>query len=414
VARRGDLAAARAAAARSLRASYRYGFVSHAQLEPQNCTAWLREGDLEIWAPTQTPASARRIAANVAGVAESRVRVHQLRAGGGFGRRLMNDYVAEAAAIARRVNAPVKLQWRREDDMQHDFFRAGGVHHLGGDLDAAGRLVGWSNHFVSFTADGKRPVSGGAVAEDLFPHPFVDNLDVGHTLLPWRKPCGAWRAPGSNVFGFAYQSFLHELSVAAGRDHLAFLLDLLGTARWLEPGNARALHTGRAANVLRSAAERGGWGGPVEPGRGLGLAFYFSHAGHFAEVADVSVNAAKELTVHRVTVVGDVGPIINLSGAENQCEGSVLDGLSAMLGQECLIENGRATPDNFDRYPLLRMSRTPAIDVHFLKSDFPPTGLGEPALPPLAPAVANAIFAATGDRIRTLPISHAGYTLAAG
>jgi isoquinoline 1-oxidoreductase beta subunit len=346
----------------------------------------------------------------VLGIPESKITLHQLRIGGGFGRRLVNDWLCETAAIARRVAAPVMLTWTREDDMEHDFFRAGGFHALKGAVDAKGRLAAWQDHFITFTHDGKGPVSGGYVSPQVFPGELIDNYRLSQTMLPWSTPCGAWRAPGSNVFGFVVQSFLHELAVAAGRDHLEFLLEVLGPPRWLEPGNAWSLHTGRAADVIRLAAEKAGWGARMPPGRGLGLAFYFSHAGHVAEVAEVSVEANRALRVHRVTVAADVGPIVNRSGAENQCEGAVIDGLSAMLAQQITHENGRVREINLDRYPLLRMPQAPRVEVHFIESDHPPTGLGEPALPPLAPAVCNAIFAATGQRVYELPLSKAGFT----
>jgi len=186
----------------------------------------------------------------------------------------------------------------------------------------------------------------------------------------------------------------------------------MGAPRWFQAGNEHSLNTGRAAGVIRRAAQAADWGKPLPEGSGRGLAFHFSHAGHFAEIAEVSVDARRKLRVQRVTVVGDVGPVINLSGAENQCQGAVIDGLSAALGLEITIENGRVQQTNFDHYPILRMRQAPErIDVHFIQSDFPPTGLGEPALPPIAPAVCNAIFAATGERIRTLPLSKAGITI---
>ena len=406
----GDVDAALAGAAQRLESFYTYHFASHAQLEPQNCVAWHRDGAVELWAPTQTPQRGIANVANALGIPPDRVTVHQTRCGGGFGRRLYNDFMCEAAAIAARTDAPVKLQWTREDDMSHDLFRAGGFHQLEGGLDANGKISGFRDHFITF-ATGGRPVSGGGLRPDVFPAGLVDDLRFEQTALDWSTRCGAWRAPGSNVFGFVLQSFVHELAVAAGRDHLEVLLEVLGEPRWLEPGNPRALHTGRAADVVRLAAEKAGWGREMPPGRGLGLAFYFSHAGHVAEVADVSVDADRRVKVHRVTVAADVGPIINLSGAENQLEGSVIDGLSTMADLSVTFEDGRVEQSNFDRYAMLRMPDAPEVDVHFVASDYPPSGLGEPGLPPLAPAVCNAVFAATGHRIRTLPISAEGFSI---
>ena len=414
----GDVERAFGEAAETVESEYTYHFVSHAQLEPQNCTAWYQDSKVELWAPTQTPASCITSVASTLGIPEDSVTVNQLRCGAGFGRRLVNDYASEAAAISQRISKPVKLTWTREDDMQHDFHRAGGHHVLKGAVDGDGHLSAWQQHFVSFThadstvvperyRDG--PVVGGGLKPSTFPGGLLENHRATQTLLPWGTPCGAWRAPGSNVFGFVVQSFLHELAVAANRDHLEFLLEVLGESRWLEEGNSWALHTGRAADVVERAAKEAGWGRSLPAGRGLGLAFYFSHAGHVAEVAEVSVTAAKKLTVHRVTVASDVGPIVNRSGAENQVEGSVIDGLSTMLAQKVTHQRGSVKESNFHMYPLLRMPTVPEVDVHFIESDNPPTGLGEPALPPLAPAVCNAIYDATGDRIRTLPISEAGY-----
>ncbi len=406
----GDVDAALAAGAQRLESFYTYHFASHAQLEPQNCVARFTNGAVELWAPTQTPHRGIGNVANTLGIPPERVTVHQTRCGGGFGRRLYNDFMCEAAAIATRVDGPVKLQWTREDDMSHDLFRAGGFHQLEASLDGEGRISGLRDHFITF-ADRGRPVSGGSFRPGVFPAGLIDNLRLEETALEWRTRCGAWRAPFSNVFGFVIESFVHELATAAGRDHLEVMLEIFGEPRWLDPGNPRALHTGRAAGVVRLAAERAGWGRAMPAGRGLGLAFYFSHAGHVAEVAEVSVDAEKKIKVHRVTVAADVGPIINLSGAENQLEGSVIDGLSTMAGLAVTFENGRVEQSNFDAYPMLRMPETPEVDVHFVASDFPPSGLGEPALPPLAPAVCNAVFAATGHRIRTLPISEEGFSI---
>jgi isoquinoline 1-oxidoreductase beta subunit len=242
---------------------------------------------------------------------------------------------------------------------------------------------------------------------------LVPNYRVTQSLLPLGTPTGPWRAPRSNGIAFAVQSFLHELSAAAGRDHLEFLVDVMGEPRWLEPKTEFALNTERAIAVIKLAAEKAGWGRKLPEGRGMGLAFHFSHAGHFAEVAEVSVDRAKRLTVHQVTVAGDIGPIINMSGSLAQCEGAVIDGLSTMFGLEITIEAGRVQQSNYDRYPILRQGmHIPKIESHFIQSAYPPTGIGEPSLPPVAPAICNAIFAASGVRVRTLPLVKSGYTLA--
>jgi isoquinoline 1-oxidoreductase subunit beta len=407
----GEIDAAFERAKKRVEGFYVYPFVAHAPLEPQNTTASYRDGAIEIWAPTQTPDRALGDVARVLGLAPDRITIHQTRAGGGFGRRLINDPICEAAVISKEMGAPIKLEWTREDDMAHDFYRVGGFHALKGAVDEKGRLVAWQDHFISFSADGKEPVSGGNMDAAEFPALLLENVRLTQTLLPLQTPCGPWRAPRSNAIAFAVQGFLHELSAAAGRDHRDFLLELMGEPRWLKPGDPYALHTGRAVGVIRLACEKAGWGKKLPKGRGLGLAFHFSHAGHFAEVAEVSVDKRKKLTVHRVTVAGDIGPIVNLSGAENQCEGSVIDGLSTMLALELSLENGRIAPANFDGYRMLRIPNAPPVDVHFVESDFAPSGVGEPALPPLAPAVCNAIFAATGERVRQLPLTRSGYSV---
>ena len=409
VADSGEVASAFESAAVNVESRYAYHFISHAQLEPQNCTAWVRDGLAEVWAPTQMPGLGVRSLANVLGLPPSQIRVHQTRAGGGFGRRLVNDAMAEAAAISARAGLPVKLTWTREDDMRHDFYRVGGFHSLKGAVDRDGRLTAWQNHFVTFSHDEKKPVVGGDLPGSEFPAGLVDHYRLTQTMLPWHTPCGSWRAPGASAFAFPVQSFVHELAVAARRDPLEFLLEILGEPRWFEPRNGWSLNTGRAAVVVKRAAKEAGWGRTLPDGQGLGLAFHFSHAGHFAHVAQVSVSADKRLRVHRVTVAGDVGPIVNRSGAEAQVQGSVIDGISAMAGQKVTHENGRVEQTNYHRYPLLRMSQAPEVDVHFVESENRPSGLGEPALPPVAPAVCNAIFEASGYRIRTLPISEEGF-----
>lgn len=397
--------------AKPVEAFYQYPFVAHAPLEPQNTTASFKDGAVEIWSPTQTPEAGVKLVAEVLGIAPEKVTLHQTRVGGGFGRRLMNDYMCEAAAISKQAGVPVKLQWTRADDMHHDFFRVGGFHSFKGGLDKSGRLVAWHDHFITFTQDGERPTSGGDMSADEFPAQVLPNARLTQTKLKLQIPTGPWRAPRSCSIAFATQSFIHECAVSANRDHLEFLLEIMGEPRWLQQGNEFSLNTGRAAAVIKLAAEKAGWGNPLPKGRGLGLAFHFSHAGHFAEVAEVSVDANRKLTVHRVVVAGDIGPIINVSGAENQTEGAVIDGFSTAMGQEIGFENGRITQNNFDSYPLLRIANAPKVESYFIESDFTPTGIGEPALPPVAPAIANAIFAASGHRVRTLPLTREGFTV---
>ncbi|MEH6609758.1 MAG: molybdopterin cofactor-binding domain-containing protein [Halioglobus sp.] len=408
----GDVDKALASATNTLEAFYTYPFVPHAPMEPQNCTASFKDGRCELWAPTQTPQWALETVANTLGIEPEAVTVNQIRMGGGFGRRLLNDFCCEAAAISRHAGIPIKLQWSREDDMAFDFYRIGGFHALKGGLDASGRITAWEDHFITFTEDGEKPTRGASLDSNEFPAPLIDNTRLSQTMKHTGIPGGWWRAPGSNGIAFAVQGFIHELAVAAKRDHLEVLLELMSKPTREAGENAgKPLDTQRAAAVIALAAEKAGWGQSLPSGHAHGLAFHFSHAGYFAEVAQVSVDEKRKVTLHRVTVAGDVGPIINMSGAENQVQGSVIDGYSTMAGLAVDFSSGRIKESNFHEYPLLRVHMAPKIDVHFVQSDHPPTGLGEPALPPLAAAVTNAIYAATGTRVRELPLSKSGFTV---
>lgn len=411
VARSGNLDNAMSAEGhKSVEAFYTHHFVLHAPLEPQNTTALSKsDGSIEIWAPTQTPGRALTGVANTLGITQELITLHQTRVGGGFGRRLTNDPVCEAAAIARRVNGPVKLQWTREDDTQHDFNRVGGFHVMKGAVDKTGKMVAYSDHLISFTENGRGPVSGGNLRTTGYPEEACANVLMGETLLPLQITCGAFRAPASNTIAWAQQSFIAELAHAADRDPYEFLLETLEALP--EPRGEMLMNKYRAIDTVKLAAEKAGWGRLVPAGRGLGIAFYYSHFGHIAEVAEVSVDENRKVTVHNVTVAADVGPIVNRSTSENLLEGAVVDGISTMMGLSIEFENGRVKQENFHQYPILRMPKTPQIAVHFIESNYHPTGLGEPGLPPLAPAVGNAIFAASGIRPRTMPLSKEGFTL---
>ncbi len=405
----GDVTAAFGKAAHVVEASYSYPFLSHTNLEPQNCTAHVQDGKIEIWAPTQNPAPGSALVASTLGVPESTIKVHMVRAGGGFGRRLSNDYMVEAAWISKVAGVPVKLLWTREDDMRHDFYRPAGFHFFKGGVDANGQLIALRDHFVTFSDNGVVAASAEMGAAE-FPARMIEHLEFGASMMPLRAPTGPMRAPRSNGLGFAFQCFLDELANAAGVDPVQFARNILGSPRLLPdppgPRQGPGFDTGRMRGVIDLVAEKSGWGKQSLPkGTGMGLAYYFSHLGYFAEVIKASVSSAGEITVDKVWIAGDIGSqIINPLNAENQAQGAALDGISQALGQGLTIEGGRVTEGNFDSVLPLRMRQAPPVEVHFLVTDHPPTGLGEPALPPAPPALANAIFAATGKRIRSLPL----------
>jgi isoquinoline 1-oxidoreductase beta subunit len=396
-------------------AAYYYPFLAHAPLEPQNCTAHFKDGKLEVWVGSQTPREGRQVIAQSLGMSENDITVHFVRMGGGFGRRILNDYMAEAAWIAREMNGtPVKLIWSRQDDMQHDFYRPAGFHYFKGGLDASGNLIAWRQHYVAF-GEGEKFAPNTGIGGASFPAGFIPNFSFNASLIPMGIPTGPLRAPGTNGTTFVYQGFIDELAVASGKDPIDFRLALLDVPRKLLPNARDQFNAERAKGVLKLAADKSGWGKRQLPkGTGMGVAFLYAHLGYFAEIAEVTVDAMNRVKVNKVWVAADIGSeVINPLNAMHQVQGSVLDGMGAVMQQETTFVGGRAQQANFNDHRLVRMNQAPKdIEVHFLKTNNAPTGLGEPALPPIIPAITNAIYAASGKRIRSIPIAKQGFSWA--
>jgi isoquinoline 1-oxidoreductase beta subunit len=409
----GDVDTAMKSAAKTIEAEYSYPFISHAPLEPRNCSAQFKDGKLEIWTTSQQPGRGRELVSKTLAIPEGNITIHSLRAGGSFGRGLYNDYMVEASYIAKTAGVPVKLLWTREDDMTHDYYRPGGFHFLKGAVDASGRIVAWSNHFVSY-GEGEQFSSSAGIQPSEFPSGFVPNFAMYSSVMPLMLKTGALRAPGANSQSFVMQGFIDELAHAASKDPVQFRLDLLNH-EIAHPGEKQEQYNAaRMRGVVQLVAEKSGWGRRKLPkGAALGIAFHHSFQGYFAHVAEVSVTPNKAIKVNKVWACGDVGSqIVNPSGAEAQVQGAIADGLSELMHQQITLERGRVVETNYNQHMLLRISQAPQIEVHFLKTTYPPTGLGEPALPPVIPAVCNAIFAATGQRIRSLPLANSGYSWA--
>jgi isoquinoline 1-oxidoreductase subunit beta len=393
----GDASTAMAGAAKRIEAIYDVPFIHHATMEPMNCTAYVQADGVDVWAPTQNQGDAQKVAAQVSGLPVEKVRIHTTLSGGGFGRRLEPDFVSEAVRISKAVGAPVKVIWSREDDMRNGFYRPTSYNRFTAGLDASGMPMAWTHRIAGTPLRLKfGPLEKGIDdslidgAVDL-PYSIPNVLVEQATLELAPVPRGPWRSVGVSHNGFVTECFFDEMAVAGGRDPVELRRVLLRN----KPRHLRAL-------VM--AAEKSDWGMPLPAGHGRGIALAEWGPTVCVEVAEVVVDADGTVHVPRVTCVVDCGPAVNPGQIEAQMEGGIIFGLSAALYAEITLAGGRVVQGNFDTYPVVRMPEAPVVEVHIVPSTDKIGGTGEPGVPPIAPAVCNAIFAATGKRIRKLPI----------
>ncbi len=409
----GDFEAAIADAATVVTHRYQVPFVNHAPLEPQNCYAFVAEDSCHIIAPTQTPSGASRSAAWASGLERENIRVDFTRVGGGFGRRLTNDYVAEATLISKRTGWPIQLQWTREDDIKNDFYRPAGMHEMRAGLDRDGKVVAWTQRLASASKYYRRP---NMAAENLwqaelysddFPRRIIENLRVEYFHNDIGIPRGSWRAPAHTANAFVVQSFIDEIAHESGQDPLQFRIDLFGAERELEYGNhgGPTFNPGRLTRLSKFVAERIDYHRKRPDRSGVGIAAHFTFGGYAAHAIEVTVSKDGDLTIDRIVAAIDCGYAVHPNAVEAQLQGGTVDGISTALGLEITVRDGQIEQSNFHDYPLARIASFPSrFEAHVLNYDQTPTGVGEIGIPSAAPALTNAIFAATGKRIRRLPI----------
>lgn len=397
---KGDPAKALDTASRRLDATYRLPYLAHAAMEPINCTAHVRKESCDIWVPTQNQTAVLRTASKMTGLRPPRINVHTTYLGGGFGRRFETDEVAEAISLSKATGRPVKVLWTREEDMQNDFYRPASATEIAAGMDARGRLIAWSQRIAAPSIFARimpwwlrKRVDPAAVegAQDMeyeIPHLRFEYLRIDTPV-----PVGFWRSVGHSFNAFTVESFMDEAAHAARRDPLEFRLTLLKD------------HA-RSARVLELAAEKSGWGRPLVSGDARGIALHWSFETHVAQVAELSVDSKSgRIRVHRIVCAVDCGSVVHPDMVTAQMEGGIVFALSAALKESVAFSEGGVRSRNYDDYEILRMSETPAIEVHMVKSDSRRGGVGEPGVPPVAPAVANALFSATGTRLRRLPMT---------
>jgi isoquinoline 1-oxidoreductase beta subunit len=406
---RGDASKGFDSAAKRIEATYELPFAAHATMEPMNTTAHDRGDEIEIWSPTQWADVIQDEIATLSGLPKNKVIVHMTLSGGSFGRRAQWDYAAEAWQVAREVNRPVQLLWTREDDIQHDFYREYSYHRLTGGLDSHGNVLAWSHRIVCTpirqvfdSSESLRDPQHSAEVGGADPPYSCPNVRVDFAPVTSVVPRAWWRSVESSFTAFAVECFIDELAHAASMDPYEFRMSLL-----LANGNVaegQGLDRRKLRGALQLAAEKAGWNKPLPPGWGRGIACHFSFGSYIAHVAEVSVEKDGALRVHRVVSAVDCGTAVNPDGVRAMAEGAINFALTPVLASEITIKAGAVEQSNFHDYPVLRINQSPEIEVHIVPSTEPPGGMGEPGVPPLAPAVANAIFAVTGVRIRRLPV----------
>lgn len=392
----GDVDAAFKSAAKIVRSEYQCPFLSHSPMEPMNFFAHVREDGVELVGPTQTPDRARNEAARVLGIAPEKITLDLTRLGGGFGRRLQTDYVLDAVEVSRLMKAPVKVIWTREDDMSGGSYRPAVRYRFEAALDDKGNLIGYKLRGAGINA-------GNCTREDNFPSGAVDNLLIESVEHKSPITTGAWRAPITNFLAFAEQSFLDEVAFAAKKDPVQFRLDLLDRAKQ-SPVGAIKYDIDRMKGVIQLAADKAQWG--KKPNISQGFSVYFSHRSYVAQVAEIEMNNSNPV-LKNIVAAADCGVVVNLSGARQQVIGGIVDGFGHAMFGKLTFKDGAVEQRNFNNYRLIRMKEVPKVEAHFVNNGIDPTGLGEPALPPTGGAVANALFKATGKRLRNQPFMDA-------
>lgn len=388
----GDVDAAFKDAAKIITSEYQCPFLPHNPMEPMNFFADAKADRVELVGPTQTPASARAAVSKLLSIPEDKITVEITRLGGGFGRRLKFDYVVEAAELSSIIKKPVKLIWSREDDMTGGSYRPAVRYRFEAALDAQGNMIGYKLRGVGINVN-------NATRENNFPAGAVDNLLIDSVEHVSTITTGAWRAPVTNFLAFAEQGFLDEVAMAAGKDPVQFRLELLQKARTKPTGDIK-YDIDRMETVIKQAAEKSGWG--KKKGVSQGFSIYFSHASYVAQVCEVVMNAGKPI-VKKIYAVSDCGEVVNKSGALQQVMGAIVDGYGHAMFGKLNFKEGAPQQKNFDTYRHIRMKEIPEVEAHFVDNGIDPTGLGEPALPPTGGAIANAIFKATGMRLKNQP-----------